>query len=112
MGGINKQTSDPRLSPHYFFHKQAAQVAIQATEDFFYGKGWCSSLPTNVGLNQQKSLAKNPDYLGLSLFRTIHDHLKIGKVNLTGQGLEPETSISINVLQVLFHPSYQYQALN
>ena len=74
MGGINKQTSDPRLSPHYFLHNQAAQVAIQATEDFFYGKGWCLSLPTNVGLNQQKSLGKTQiilAYLCSELFMII-----------------------------------------
>ncbi|XP_038075974.1 von Willebrand factor A domain-containing protein 7-like [Patiria miniata] len=35
-GGINKESSDPRRSPHYTLHKQAALTAIQATEDFFY----------------------------------------------------------------------------
>ncbi|XP_071802034.1 von Willebrand factor A domain-containing protein 7-like isoform X1 [Asterias amurensis] len=35
-GGINKETSDPSLSPHHFLHQQAALTAIQATVDFFY----------------------------------------------------------------------------
>ncbi|KAH0630489.1 hypothetical protein JD844_013551, partial [Phrynosoma platyrhinos] len=46
-GGINKETSDPRLSPHYQLHKQAAELAIQATKDFFVGEG--SSLLSHIG---------------------------------------------------------------
>ncbi|XP_077186956.1 von Willebrand factor A domain-containing protein 7-like [Paroedura picta] len=38
-GGINKETSDPSLSPHYHLHKKAAELAIQATRDFFVGNG-------------------------------------------------------------------------
>ncbi|KAL8213127.1 UNVERIFIED_CONTAM: hypothetical protein K2H54_060866 [Gekko kuhli] len=38
-GGINKETSDPLLSPHYHLHKKAAELAIQATRDFFVGSG-------------------------------------------------------------------------
>ncbi|XP_063147331.1 von Willebrand factor A domain-containing protein 7-like [Candoia aspera] len=34
-GGINKETSDPLLSPHFYLHKEAAQVAIEATKNFF-----------------------------------------------------------------------------
>ncbi|XP_066469209.1 von Willebrand factor A domain-containing protein 7-like [Tiliqua scincoides] len=39
-GGINKETSDPLLSPHYHLHKQAAELAVQATRDFFVGAGF------------------------------------------------------------------------
>ncbi|XP_042311641.1 von Willebrand factor A domain-containing protein 7-like isoform X2 [Sceloporus undulatus] len=46
-GGINKETSDPRLSPHYRLHKQAAELAIQATRDFFIGEG--SGLLSHIG---------------------------------------------------------------
>ncbi|XP_033631343.1 von Willebrand factor A domain-containing protein 7-like [Asterias rubens] len=35
-GGINKESSERRLSPHHFYHQQAALTAIQATVDFFY----------------------------------------------------------------------------
>ncbi|XP_062829654.1 von Willebrand factor A domain-containing protein 7 isoform X2 [Anolis carolinensis] len=34
-GGINKETSDPKLSPHAHLHKKAAELAIQATKNFF-----------------------------------------------------------------------------
>ncbi|XP_067319415.1 von Willebrand factor A domain-containing protein 7-like [Anolis sagrei] len=34
-GGINKETSDPKLSPHFHLHKKAAELAIQATKNFF-----------------------------------------------------------------------------
>ncbi|XP_025028739.1 von Willebrand factor A domain-containing protein 7-like, partial [Python bivittatus] len=34
-GGINKETSDSLLSPHYYLHTEAAQVAIEATKRFF-----------------------------------------------------------------------------
>ncbi|XP_077777251.1 von Willebrand factor A domain-containing protein 7-like isoform X1 [Podarcis muralis] len=39
-GGINKETNDPRLSPHHQLHQQAAELAIQATRDFFVGDGY------------------------------------------------------------------------
>ncbi|XP_066269076.1 von Willebrand factor A domain-containing protein 7-like isoform X2 [Branchiostoma lanceolatum] len=39
-GGINKETSVPSLSPHYYLHEQAAQAAIQATTDFFIAPGY------------------------------------------------------------------------
>ncbi|CAH1248692.1 VWA7 [Branchiostoma lanceolatum] len=39
-GGINKETSVPRLSPHYYLHEQAAQAAIQATTNFFIAPGY------------------------------------------------------------------------
>ncbi|XP_022108810.1 von Willebrand factor A domain-containing protein 7-like isoform X2 [Acanthaster planci] len=35
-GGINKESSDRQRSPHFHLHEQAALMAIQATEDFFY----------------------------------------------------------------------------
>lgn len=38
-GGINKETSDPLLSPHHHLHQQAAELAVQATRDFFVGAG-------------------------------------------------------------------------
>ncbi|KAI0990370.1 hypothetical protein GJ496_002816 [Pomphorhynchus laevis] len=34
IGGINKDTGDEIYSPHYYFHKDAAQTAILATEYF------------------------------------------------------------------------------
>ncbi|XP_053155316.1 von Willebrand factor A domain-containing protein 7-like [Hemicordylus capensis] len=48
-GGINKETSDPLLSPHYLMHQQAAELAIRATRDFFVGAG--SGLLDQVGSN-------------------------------------------------------------
>ncbi|KAK3083786.1 hypothetical protein FSP39_003208 [Pinctada imbricata] len=39
IGGINKETSDPTLSPHYYLHQAAGQAAVQATIDFFVGNG-------------------------------------------------------------------------
>ncbi|KAJ6653436.1 hypothetical protein lerEdw1_009189 [Lerista edwardsae] len=39
-GGINKETSDPLLSPHHHLHRQAAELAIRATRDFFVGAGF------------------------------------------------------------------------
>ncbi|XP_078664785.1 von Willebrand factor A domain-containing protein 7-like [Branchiostoma floridae x Branchiostoma belcheri] len=39
-GGINKETSDPSLSPHFYLHEQAAQAAIQATTNFFIAPGY------------------------------------------------------------------------
>lgn len=38
-GGINKETSNPELSPHFHLHGMAGLAAIQATKDFFIGKG-------------------------------------------------------------------------
>ncbi|XP_075774427.1 von Willebrand factor A domain-containing protein 7 [Pelodiscus sinensis] len=46
-GGINKETSDPQLSPHHQLHQRAAQLAVQATRDFFVGPG--SGLLAQVG---------------------------------------------------------------
>ncbi|CAH1248685.1 VWA7 [Branchiostoma lanceolatum] len=39
-GGINKETSVPSLSPHYYLHDQATQAAIQATTNFFIAPGY------------------------------------------------------------------------
>ncbi|XP_061475402.1 von Willebrand factor A domain-containing protein 7-like [Rhineura floridana] len=39
-GGINKETTNPQLSPHYQLHPQAAELAIQDTRDFFVGDGY------------------------------------------------------------------------
>ncbi|KAM3847428.1 von Willebrand factor A domain-containing protein 7-like [Vipera latastei] len=38
-GGINKETSNPELSPHYRLHHKAAKLAIEATKSFFVGDG-------------------------------------------------------------------------
>ncbi|ETE59868.1 Protein G7c, partial [Ophiophagus hannah] len=38
-GGINKETSNPKLSPHYRLHQKAAELAIEATKSFFVGDG-------------------------------------------------------------------------
>ncbi|XP_072050012.1 von Willebrand factor A domain-containing protein 7-like isoform X2 [Amphiura filiformis] len=35
IGGINKDSSDPDISPHYMFHQDAAKVAIKAGVAFF-----------------------------------------------------------------------------
>nr|XP_060617059.1 von Willebrand factor A domain-containing protein 7-like [Anolis sagrei ordinatus] len=51
-GGINKETSDPKFSPHYQLHKQAAELAIQATRDFFVGEGY--GLLNQVGIETFK----------------------------------------------------------
>ncbi|XP_058029124.1 von Willebrand factor A domain-containing protein 7-like [Ahaetulla prasina] len=39
-GGINKETSNPELSPHYRLHQKAAELAIEATKSFFVGDGF------------------------------------------------------------------------
>ncbi|XP_026542144.1 von Willebrand factor A domain-containing protein 7-like [Notechis scutatus] len=39
-GGINKETSNPELSPHYRLHQRAAELAIEATKSFFVGDGF------------------------------------------------------------------------
>ena len=38
-GGINKDSSDPAISPHFHLHHQAAMLAIQAGEAFFNDEG-------------------------------------------------------------------------
>lgn len=38
-GGINKETSDPGLSPHHHLHIEAGRAAVQATADFLVGQG-------------------------------------------------------------------------
>ncbi|KAK3085862.1 hypothetical protein FSP39_009795 [Pinctada imbricata] len=37
-GGINKETSDPLMSPHYFLHQAAGQAAVEATALFLTGE--------------------------------------------------------------------------
>ncbi|XP_064644263.1 von Willebrand factor A domain-containing protein 7-like isoform X2 [Lineus longissimus] len=39
IGGINKETSDPKLSPHYHLHEDAGQLAIMASEALLDGVG-------------------------------------------------------------------------
>ncbi|XP_063147330.1 von Willebrand factor A domain-containing protein 7-like [Candoia aspera] len=39
-GGINKETSNPKFSPHYLLHQKAAELAIEATKSFFVGDGF------------------------------------------------------------------------
>ncbi|XP_062978427.1 von Willebrand factor A domain-containing protein 7-like [Elgaria multicarinata webbii] len=48
-GGINKETSNPLLSPHSDLHSRAAQLAIEATKNFFVEDD--ASLYTQVGEN-------------------------------------------------------------
>ncbi|XP_066474354.1 von Willebrand factor A domain-containing protein 7-like [Tiliqua scincoides] len=48
-GGINKETSDTLLSPHHHLHQQAAELAVQATRNFFVGAGF--GLLDQVGHN-------------------------------------------------------------
>ncbi|XP_062583165.1 von Willebrand factor A domain-containing protein 7-like [Saccostrea cucullata] len=38
IGGINKETSDSNLSPHFFLHHAAGEAAIDATMKFFVGE--------------------------------------------------------------------------
>ncbi|XP_039626530.1 von Willebrand factor A domain-containing protein 7-like [Polypterus senegalus] len=40
IGGINKETANPVLSPHSDLHKEAAQLAEDATVEFFIGPGF------------------------------------------------------------------------
>ncbi|MGH0163992.1 UNVERIFIED_CONTAM: hypothetical protein FKN15_046263 [Acipenser sinensis] len=40
-GGINKETSNPKLSPHHYLHHKAAGLAINATKEYFIGQGKC-----------------------------------------------------------------------
>ncbi|KAJ8306667.1 hypothetical protein KUTeg_015708 [Tegillarca granosa] len=42
--GINKETSDSLLSPHYHLHEHAAAAAIKATEHFIYGDEYSSKM--------------------------------------------------------------------
>ncbi|CAF4693031.1 unnamed protein product, partial [Rotaria magnacalcarata] len=35
IGGINKDSTKPEYSPHYYFHLKAVQLAIEATQRFF-----------------------------------------------------------------------------
>ncbi|XP_066268440.1 von Willebrand factor A domain-containing protein 7-like [Branchiostoma lanceolatum] len=53
-GGINKETSDPSLSPHYYLHEQAAQAAIQATTNFFIAPGY--GLLSEIGPDKFREL--------------------------------------------------------
>ncbi|XP_070593768.1 von Willebrand factor A domain-containing protein 7-like isoform X3 [Erythrolamprus reginae] len=39
-GGINKETSNPELSPHNSLHRKAAELAVEATKSFFVGEGF------------------------------------------------------------------------
>ncbi|XP_041081722.1 von Willebrand factor A domain-containing protein 7-like [Polyodon spathula] len=39
-GGINKETSNPKLSPHHYLHHMAAGLAINATKEYFIGEGF------------------------------------------------------------------------
>ncbi|KAK1151762.1 von Willebrand factor A domain-containing protein 7-like [Acipenser oxyrinchus oxyrinchus] len=39
-GGINKETSNPKLSPHHYLHHKAAGLAINATKEYFIGQGF------------------------------------------------------------------------
>ncbi|KAF7236093.1 von Willebrand factor A domain-containing protein 7 [Varanus komodoensis] len=59
-GGINKETSNPLLSPHYYFHQQAAELAIQATRDFFVGDG--PSLINQIGHDTFKAFLNLEGY--------------------------------------------------
>nr|XP_022336053.1 von Willebrand factor A domain-containing protein 7-like [Crassostrea virginica] len=38
IGGINKETSDSSLSPHFFLHHTAGEAAVSATVQFFVGE--------------------------------------------------------------------------
>lgn len=53
-GGINKETSDPGLSPHYHLHTEAGRAAVQATADFLVGQD--TGLLYQIGLEQTTGL--------------------------------------------------------
>ncbi|XP_078585768.1 von Willebrand factor A domain-containing protein 7-like [Branchiostoma floridae x Branchiostoma japonicum] len=53
-GGINKETSVPSLSPHYYLHEQAAQAAVQATINFFIAPGY--GLLSEIGSDKFREL--------------------------------------------------------
>ncbi|XP_078665591.1 von Willebrand factor A domain-containing protein 7-like [Branchiostoma floridae x Branchiostoma belcheri] len=53
-GGINKETSDPSLSPHHYLHEQAKQAAIQATTNFFFAPGY--GLLSQIGADKFKQV--------------------------------------------------------
>eukprot|EP00058_Branchiostoma_floridae_P002960 XP_002588448.1 hypothetical protein BRAFLDRAFT_63397 [Branchiostoma floridae] len=53
-GGINKETSVPSLSPHYYLHEQAAEAAVQATTDFFITPGY--GLLSEIGSDKFREL--------------------------------------------------------
>ncbi|XP_078665605.1 von Willebrand factor A domain-containing protein 7-like [Branchiostoma floridae x Branchiostoma belcheri] len=53
-GGINKETSDPSLSPHHYLHEQAKQAAIQATTNFFIAPGY--GLLSQIGADKFKQV--------------------------------------------------------
>ncbi|XP_043939193.1 von Willebrand factor A domain-containing protein 7-like [Protopterus annectens] len=40
VGGINKESSEPSISPHHYLHQEAADMAIKATQDFFIDPGY------------------------------------------------------------------------
>lgn len=53
-GGINKETSDPGLSPHHHLHTEAGRAAVQATADFLVGRD--TGLLYQIGLDQTMGL--------------------------------------------------------
>lgn len=79
IGGINKETSSPELSPHFDLHQSAGEAAIQATYDFFVGNG--TGLLSVLGIEKFKEVMgmsyKNPCYNclapGLSVVFVIDD---------------------------------------
>ncbi|XP_048766546.2 von Willebrand factor A domain-containing protein 7-like [Ostrea edulis] len=54
IGGINKETSDPELSPHYHLHQVAGRAAVQATYDLLVGED--TGLLSAIGLDRTMSL--------------------------------------------------------
>ncbi|XP_061188708.1 uncharacterized protein LOC133196872 [Saccostrea echinata] len=75
--GINKETSSPELSPHYYLHQQAGEDATQATIDFLVGHD--TGLLSILGLDTFRELMgmnyRNPCYdcLASGLSVVFHD---------------------------------------
>ena len=68
-GGINKESSDPSLSPHHHLHEDAGKAALSATVQFLVGAG--NSLVTYKWTFSKNSCSlvysvnKNPRKLGV-----------------------------------------------
>ncbi|XP_015746191.1 von Willebrand factor A domain-containing protein 7-like [Python bivittatus] len=86
-GGINKETSNPELSPHYFLHQEAAELAIEATKSFFVGEGF--GLLSKVGDDIFKKVF-NLDGYSLTFV-----------IDTTGSMTEDIHQVKINCIQLL-----------
>ena len=63
QGGINKDTAYPCFSPHHYLHKEAAKLAVQATQHYL------DQILTVVGFDKYRRLFDL--YLGSALSISI-----------------------------------------